>query len=137
MKTKIQNKKTFNTKNNSANNKKTIGAILTGIIAGLINGIFGGGGGMVVVPLLTHILDLPPQNAHATALLIILPLSIVSGLFYAAFGTFNLNVGVPVLIGVSLGGAVGALLLKKISSKWLVIIFSLVMIFAGARMLFF
>ncbi len=116
---------------------KNAGAIIMGIVAGLVNGVFGGGGGMIVVPLLIHVLSMPEQNAHATALLIILPLSIVSGLFYAVFGAFNLNVGIPVLLGVTIGGIVGAILLKKISSKWLVVIFSLVMMFAGAKMLFF
>lgn len=117
--------------------KKNLFAIITGLIAGLINGIFGGGGGMIVVPMLTNLLECKQKLAHATAILIILPLSIVSGLFYAAFGNFNLRVGLPTGAGVILGGVIGALLLKKLSSKIVVMTFCVLMAAAGAKMLFF
>ncbi|MBQ7235765.1 MAG: sulfite exporter TauE/SafE family protein [Clostridia bacterium] len=117
--------------------KLNVYAVLTGLSAGIINGVFGGGGGMLVVPMLVHLLKCPAKKAHATAILIILPLSIVSGIFYAAFGNFNLEVGIPAGIGVILGGTVGALLLSKLSSKWLTIIFCVVMAAAGVKMLLF
>jgi uncharacterized membrane protein YfcA len=112
-------------------------AILTGGIAGIINGVFGGGGGMIVVPMLVSLLKCEPKKAHATALLIILPLSLTSGLFYAAFGSLDLNVALPVTVGVVVGGIAGAFLLSKLSSKWVVAIFSVVMAIAGVKMLFF
>ena len=112
-------------------------SVITGAIAGFINGIFGGGGGMVVVPMLTKLLKFKSKNSHATAILIILPLSIVSGILYFTFGNFNLGVGVPVIIGIVLGGVIGAILLSKLSSKWVIIIFSIVMAVAGGKMLFF
>ena len=124
-------------KTETSENKKVIFAILTGAIAGLINGIFGGGGGMIVVPMLVLLLGCEPKKAHATAILIILPLSVVSGLFYAAFGNLDLSVAIPVGIGVICGGVLGALLLSKLSSKWIIIIFSVVMAAAGIKMLFF
>lgn len=110
---------------------------LTGALAGLANGLFGGGGGMIVVPMLVFLLKMKPKNAHATAILIILPLSILSGLFYAAFGDFRWQTGLPVTIGVIIGGTLGALLLKKMSSKWVLIVFSAVMAAAGIKMLLF
>ena len=116
-------------------NKKNL-ALLTGLIAGLINGLFGGGGGMIVVPMLIKFLNCEQKKAHATAILIILPLSIVSGLFYTSFGMTNSMVLLPTTIGVTIGGALGAFLLKKISNKWLTIIFSCLMAFAGFKMIF-
>ncbi len=118
-------------------NKNKYYALLIGAVAGLVNGIFGGGGGMIVVPMLVMLLKCPPKKAHATALIIILPLSLVSGIIYAVFGNLNINVATPVSIGVILGGALGAFLLSKLSSKWVIIIFSVVMAFAGGKMLFF
>ena len=112
-------------------------AILTGLFAGVVNGIFGGGGGMIVVPMLVLLLKIPQNKAHATAILIILPLSIVSGLLYTAFGSLELSVALPVGGGVIAGGLVGAFLLSKLSSKWLTIVFSVVMMAAGVKMLFF
>lgn len=117
--------------------KQTLFSVVTGATAGLINGLFGGGGGMIVVPMLVALLKKEPKTAHATAILIILPLSIASGLFYVAFGNLQLNVGIPVAIGVVAGGAIGALLLSKLSSKWIVVIFSVVMAAAGVKMLLF
>lgn len=118
-------------------NKTRVVSVVSGALAGVVNGLFGGGGGMIIVPALCLLLKRDPKNAHATAILIILPLSILSGLFYATFGSFNLTVGVPVSIGVVVGGVLGAFLLSKLSSKWLVIIFSVVMMGAGIKMLFF
>ena len=126
------------TKNISKNKTKdAVFQLLGGSFAGIINGLFGGGGGMIVVPLLSLLLKCETKKAHATAILIILPLSIVSGLFYLAFGVFNVSIGIPVGLGVILGGILGALLLSKISSKWLTIIFSVIMIVAGIKMLLF
>lgn len=118
-------------------NNQNLMRILTGSVAGIANGLFGGGGGMIVVPMLNFLLKYENKHSHATALLIILPLSIVSGLLYTIFGNFNINSGVPTVIGVVLGGIIGALLLKNLSSKVIVIIFSVAMAIAGIKMLVF
>ncbi len=125
-------KKVSNTKK-----RENLFSVLAGALAGLANGLFGGGGGMIVVPMLTSLLKVEPKKAHATAIFIILPLSLLSGLLYTAFGNLNLQIGIPVGLGVVLGGALGALLLSKLSSKWVVIIFAVVMAIAGGKMLFF
>lgn len=117
--------------------KNKIVLVCTGITAGLINGVFGGGGGMIVVPMLAFLVGLESKKAHATALIIILPVSIVSGLMYAVFGNFRLDIGIPVTVGVVAGGAAGAFLLKKLPPKWVVLIFAAVMLAAGVKMLFF
>ena len=123
--------------NEKHDKRKVLFEVLTGIAAGLINGLFGGGGGMVVVPMLVFLLKKETRIAHATAIMIILPMSVISGLFYAAFGSFELKIGIPVSVGVVVGGLFGALLLGKLSSKWIVAVFSLVMDAAGVKMLFF
>lgn len=124
-------------KNQKGAVKNTILSIIFGAIAGLLNGLFGGGGGMVVVPLLTNVLKEEPRIAHATAILIILPMSILSGLLYAVFGNYDFSLGLPVGIGVIVGGVLGAVLLKKLSNYYLTVIFCVVMLIAGAKMLFF
>ena len=117
--------------------KETWKKILTGLIAGLLNGLFGGGGGMAVVPCLTFICGYPVKKAHATAILIILPLSILSGAIYFTFGKFDLKISLLVTAGVTAGGVVGALFLKKLKNKAVTVIFSVVMAAAGVKMLFF
>ncbi len=133
------NNKNYNKVDSAPDRKKTsiIKKILAGLLTGLLNGLFGGGGGMVLVPMLTKLMGEDTKKAHATAILIILPMSIVSGIFYAAFGSFDLDIGIPVMIGVVAGGIVGALMLKKISSKNVTAIFYVVMAIAGLKMLLF
>lgn len=130
-KQKVLEKKVLSQKN------KTILTIIGGCFTGLINGLFGGGGGMIIVPLLTMLLDYESKHAHATAILIILPLSLLSGLLYAWFGNLNGNIAFPVSIGVTLGGIFGAIILSKLSSKWVTLIFSVVMVVAGFKMMLF
>ena len=112
-------------------------AVGAGALAGFANGLFGGGGGMIIVPLLIFLLKFPPKVAHATAILIILPLSILSGIFYIVFGKLEIFTLLSAGGGVIAGGALGALLLNKLSSKWVVIVFSVAMAAAGIKMLFF
>lgn len=111
--------------------------ILTGLFAGLINGLFGGGGGMVVVPSLRYMLKYDAANAHATAIAIILPVSVLSGAFYTAFGNFEWSPVLFTALGAIVGGVIGAVLLKKLSSVPITVTFSVVMAAAGVKMLFF
>ncbi len=111
--------------------------IAMGALTGLINGFFGGGGGMVIVPVLLYVNKLTVKAAHATALLVILPVSIVSGIFYLGIDSFDAGLLLNVGLGVLAGGAIGALLLKKASNTLITVIFSVLMAAAGVKLLFF
>lgn len=117
--------------------KDKIISCAAGIVAGGINGLFGGGGGMIVVPILIYFLKFSQKSAHATAILIILPLSIVSSIFYFVFGSIDFSVIIPTAVGVTVGGIIGALILSKSKPMFLTIAFSIVMAAAGVKMLFF
>ena len=117
--------------------KEKILLIVTGIVTGVCNGLFGGGGGMVVVPMLVILLKLTPQKAHATAILIILPITVISAVISIINGHYELAVGIPTGLGVIAGGILGALDLKKIDNKMLVKAFAFVMLVAGVKLLFF
>ncbi len=103
---------------------------------GLINGLLGGGGGMVAVPLLKRTARLPALNAHATAIAVILPASLISAIVYLIKGLVPMTVFVPVALGVTLGGLLGAKLLGKLPAIWVELIFASFMLAAGIRMLF-
>ena len=117
--------------------KTTWVQLLAGALAGLVNGLFGGGGGMIIVPSLKHLLNYKTNAAHATAIAVILPLSVLSGIFYTVFGSFEWQPALFTSVGVLAGGVFGATLLKKLSSKPVSLIFSAVMAVAGVKMLFF
>jgi len=114
---------------------KVILSIIVGVFIGFINGFLGAGGGVLLVPFLTFALKEETKVAHATAVLIMLPISVVSAIVYIVKGEFNFAVTLPVLIGSAIGGTIGALLLKKLKSWIIVLIFSLVLIGSGVYMI--
>ena len=77
------------------------------------------------------------KKAHATALAIILPITLVSACIYFISGEFDFKVGLPSTLGVVAGGVLGAWLLGKISAKWLSKTFAVVMLIAGVKALVF
>ena len=109
--------------------------IMTGVIIGFVNGFWGGGGGMICVPLLTYLIKLPEKKAHATTLLIMLPLSIASLIIYFLSGSIEWSYAFKITLGFVVGGALGAIILKKISNVWLSIIFSIVILAGGIKLL--
>ncbi len=106
-----------------------------GAVIGAINGLFGAGGGMLAVPVLTYVAGLSEKKAHATAIAVILPLCAVGAAVYAAKGGYDAGVLLPTVCGVLLGGAAGAAALRKLSAPVLDIIFYGLMLFAGLKML--
>lgn len=116
--------------------KKTLltGALI-GLAAGVCNGLFGAGGGMIVVPALKKFQKMDPKRAHATSIAIIAALSIVSSFFYLQSGTVSFSDVLPYAIGGMVGGFLGGKLLKKIKSIWLSRIFGAFMIYAALRIL--
>ena len=109
---------------------------LFGSLIGIINGFFGGGGGMIVVPLLNKLFNLEQKKAQATALFVVLPISLVSTVVYMCYNSVNFATGWPVIAGIVLGGVLGAKLLNKLQNnvvKWVFICF---MLLGGGVMLF-
>lgn len=118
-------------------NAESIIKVSGGVLVGLINGFFGGGGGMLCVPLLEKVLQEPTKKAHATAILIILPISIASAVMYLLSGYFSLKGTLSVSVGVVAGGITGALLLKRLPAFVVGILFALMMIGVGCKLTFF
>ncbi len=109
--------------------------IIAGLIIGFVNGFWGGGGGMICVPILVNLLGLPEKKGHATTLLIMLPLCIASFVIYLIKGSVEVLTAVNVGVGFVIGGVLGALILKNINNLVLKLIFSLVIIAGGIKLL--
>ena len=106
---------------------------LGGVGVGLATSVFGGGGGMVAVPLL-GLFGLSQKKAHATAILVILPVAALSFLLYVMKGLFDFSVLIPAALGVVAGGLLGAKLLNILSGKWVSVIFACLQVLAGVWM---
>ena len=110
--------------------------LVCGGAVGIANSLFGGGGGMIAVPMLQRT-GLKEKEAHATAILLILPVSLLSFVFYVWKGMYDFSVLIPTSIGVTAGGVLGAQLLGKLPVKTVNTIFAFLQLAAGVFMFFF
>jgi len=117
------------------NVKVVLISIIAGLFIGFVNGFLGAGGGMLLVPVLTLLLKMDSKVAHSTAVFVIAPICLISGITYVIKGVVDWSILLPVAIGTLIGGIVGTFLLKKLKSDVINIIFWCVMIFSGVWML--
>ncbi len=110
--------------------------IIIGTLTGILNGLFGAGGGSVVVPAMERFLNIDEKKSHSTAIAIILMMSVVSSVTYINKGFFNFKLWALVSVGGIVGGFVGAKLLGKIPKKWLKILFGGVICITAVKMIF-
>ena len=96
--------------------KRILGGAAAGLAAGAVNGLFGAGGGMLLVPLLEWLTDLEEEEIFASSLSIILPICIVS---LATSPAIAWGDALPWLPGSALGGVLAGIQGKNIPVKWL------------------
>ena len=114
--------------------KKKLMTIFFGLVTGFINGLLGAGGGMLAVPALQKI-GLEEKDSHRNAVAVILPMTILSAALYLANGRVAISDAFPFVPWGVLGAILGTFFLKKISGRWLGVIFGGFMIWAGVRMI--
>ena len=110
-------------------------ATLAGGAAGLVNGFFGGGGGMVLVPLLISRCELDRRRAFASSVAIILPLCILSAVIYYVRGNLDPIRALPYLAGGLAGGWIGGRIFEKVPVSWLKRIFALLILYGAWKAL--
>lgn len=108
-----------------------------GIVSGFANGLFGSGGGTIIVPFLEIFLKLDPKKSHATAILIIFVFTLLSLALYGFSGKLDFYLALKVSSGGVIGGLLGAKFLNKLSFNSIHKIFGGFMILAAVRMVFF
>lgn len=107
-----------------------------GIGAGLLSGMFGLGGGIIIVPGLMFALRMDQRRAHGTSLAGVLPISMASIITYWVHDHIDWTVTLWLTIG-SVGGAlIGARLLAVLPKRVLTLLFVAVLAIAGIRMFF-
>lgn len=99
-----------------------------GLLAGLLSGLFGVGGGTVIVPMLVLLLRFDQRLAAGTSLAAIVPTAIVGVISYAAHGSVNWLAALLLAIGAVGGAQIGSWLLSRLpvnALKWAFIVFLL------------
>lgn len=112
---------------------KKLKDVFYGFGIGIVNALFGAGGGMIAVPVIKN-KGKSQKEAQASAVGVILPLCILSAVIYYIRGYYTLSEALRYVPFALLGAVVGTVLLKKIPDRMLRKIFSLFMLYLGIRM---
>ena len=108
--------------------------LFSGILAGMLNGFLGSGGGIIIVFVMGLLLpQRDPKDIFATAVLSVLPMSIVSTCFYYRGGGISITDYAPYYASALFGGVLGAVLLDKIPTALIKAVFAVLMLWAGFR----
>lgn len=111
--------------------------ILLGLIAGVISGLVGIGGGIIIIPALVFIFKLTQHQAQGTTLaLMIPPIGLLAAWTYYKQGAVDLKIAVFIALGFFLGGLLGAKLAIGIPDVWLEKIFGVVLLLIALKMIF-
>ena len=100
--------------------------VAIGLLSGFLSGMFGIGGGIVIVPLLVMLAKFPRKLAAGTSLGAIVPAALVGVASYAAVGNVDWIVALILVVGSVIGAQVGAHLLHKLpvlAIRWAFIVF--------------
>lgn len=108
---------------------------LSGALAGAVNGIFGGGGGIPLALLLRRWVGLEEKRAMATCVAVVFPLCAASAAVYWLRTPVPLAQAAPYLLGGTLGGLAGGKLFRRVPNTWLRRIFALFLLYGGVRYL--
>ena len=114
---------------------KKIRSLAAGAAAGAVNGLFGAGGGMVLVPMLSRKTELDEREVFSSSVLIILPICLVSLGVTAMTAPLPWMRAVPYLAGSALGGILSGLWGRKIPTVWLHRSLGLLILWGGFRYL--
>lgn len=109
-----------------------------GILAGILSGMFGVGGGMIIVPALMYFMHMNQHEAQGTSIgLMLLPIGILAASEYHRTGNLNVNYGLLIAAGFVFGGYLGSKISLSISASLLKKIFGVLMLFVSLKMIFF
>lgn len=109
---------------------------LIGLIAGFINGFFATGGGMILVPAFANLLRMDSKQARGTSIFCILPMVLTSSIFYYKSNYIDWKISLLCAVGGTIGGVVGARLLKKLPERFLKISFIIFLAYISFQMIF-
>ena len=111
--------------------------ILLGLLAGVISGLIGIGGGVIIVPSLIFLFGFSQQEAQGTTLgLLVPPIGILAAWTYYQQGYVNLKVAALICLGFVFGGLLGAKLAISLPSNLLEKIFGIALLSIALKMIF-
>ena len=126
--------------NEVENNNKVLDVfkfIGIGFLSGIINGFFGAGGGLLLVPMITFVAKDDAKKAHATTLVCVMFMCLASSIIYFVKKQLDFKLILVCAIGSLMGALIGTKLLKNLKNNVIDLVFSLVLVVAGVCMIIF
>ena len=108
--------------------------LVIGVVAGLLSGLLGVGGGIVMVPLLVLWAGFGQREAHATSLGAIVPISLAGVLTYGIAGAVRVPAAAALAVGSVAGARVGAGLLARLNERTLKSLFGAFLVIVAILM---
>lgn len=112
-----------------------MGAVIAGFAAGCVNGIFGGAGGMVLIPLMQLLTDVQEDSLFPVSVGVMLPVCVLSLWIASRSAPLPWSDAAPYLMGSVVGGVLCGVFGKRIPTLWLHRIFGILILWGGIRYL--
>lgn len=110
--------------------------VALGLVAGILSGLIGIGGGVIIVPALVFLFGFTQHQAQGTTLtLMVPPIGLPAAWAYFKQGQVHFEVAMLICVGFFLGGFLGAKLATGVSNVMLERVFGIAMLFVAAKML--
>src|SRR5665213_3090466 len=91
-----------------------------GLVAGVLSGVFGIGGGIIIVPALMYLTGFPQKLAIGTSLAVLLPPIVIAAVAdYYRHGNYILHAALIIAVTLAAGGWVGALIANRVDGPYL------------------
>ena len=110
-------------------------AAAAGLAAGIVNGIFGGAGGMVLIPALGLWTSVRAAELFPISVSVMLPVCILSLWLASRSSPLPWSDALPYLLGSAAGGVLAGLVGKKVPTLWLHRFFGIMLLWGGIRYL--
>ncbi|MBU0503989.1 MAG: TSUP family transporter [Candidatus Omnitrophota bacterium] len=110
--------------------------VILGLVAGVFSGIFGIGGGLILIPALVFLFGLTQHQAQGTTLAIMIPpIGLLAALKYYYSGNVKLNIAAFICLGFFIGGFFGASLIQNLPDLLLKRLFGIFLFIISLKMI--
>lgn len=113
----------------------TLLLLVIGLGAGILSGIFGIGGGILMVPALIYLLKFEPQQAAGTSLVaLVLPVTAMGAYVYYKAGMLDIRAGLLMAVGLAIGAVIGAKFATHMDALVLKRAFAVLLVLTAVKM---
>jgi len=110
--------------------------IILGLVTGIFSGVFGLGGGIILIPALVYLFGLTQHQAQGTTLAIMVPpIGLLAALRYYYNGNVKLGIAAFICLGFFIGGLIGANMVQNLSDPLLKRLFGIFLLFVSMQMI--